>query len=76
MPGYERGRKSGVVAELIREFARESGVADRDIAMFKSPVEGVSYALANAQQGDCLVLLALTQRDEVLKMVGSFLRRD
>ncbi len=76
MPGYERGRESGVVAELIREFAMQSGVEDDDIAMFKTPLEGVAHALANAQQGDCLVLLALTQRDEALKMVRSFLRSD
>ncbi len=76
MPGYERGRESGVVAELIREFAMQSGVEDDDIAVFKTPLEGVAHALANAQQGDCLVLLALTQRDEALKMVRSFLRSD
>lgn len=76
LPGYERGRESGVVSGLIREVALESGVADSDIAMFKSPVDGVAHALDRAQQGDCLVLLALTQRDEVLKMVRAFLRRD
>lgn len=73
LPGYERGRETGVVSDLIRRCAGQSGVQDKDIAMFKSPVEGVSHALANAQQGDCLVLLALTQREEVLKMVRSFL---
>lgn len=76
LPNYERGRETGVVSEMIREFALDAGVPQDAIAMFKSPVEGVRHALAGAKKGDCLVLLALTQRDEVLEMVQSFVRQD
>ena len=72
LPGYERGRETGVVSELIGEFARNEGVPEQNMAFFESPVAGVQQALKDAQDGDCLVLLALTQRDEVLAMVRSF----
>jgi hypothetical protein len=35
-------------------------------------VEGVAQALREARDDDCLLLLALTQRDEVLAMIRSF----
>jgi UDP-N-acetylmuramyl tripeptide synthase len=72
LPGYERGRESGAVSKLIAEFAAQEGVADSAVSMFSSPVEGVSQALREARDGDCLLLLALTQRDEVLAMIRSF----
>ena len=72
LPGYERGRQTGVVSEMIREFALDKGVRKEAMGLYKSPVEGVRQALTEAQSGDCLVLLALTQRDEVLEMVRSF----
>jgi UDP-N-acetylmuramyl tripeptide synthase len=73
LPGYERGRKTGVVPGLICEFAIDQGVSKEAITVFASPLEGVSNALADAKDGDCLVLLALTQRDEVLALIRSFI---
>ena len=72
LPGYERGRETGAVAELIRDFALREGVSENAVTMFTSPLEGVRKALADAREGDCLVLLALTQRDEVLAMIREF----
>jgi UDP-N-acetylmuramyl tripeptide synthase len=72
LPGYERGRESGVVSKLIAEFAAAEGIPKSAVAMFNSPVEGVAQALREAQDGDCLLLLALTQRDEVLALIRSF----
>ena len=72
LPGYERGRQAGKVPELIREFAIAEGVPADAVTIFASPLEGVSKALANAKDGDCLVLLALSQRDEVLDMIRAF----
>ena len=72
MPGYERGRSPGVVAELIGQLAIDEGVPPGDIKQFGTPLDGVKYALSTAQQGDCLVLLALTQRDESLALVQDF----
>lgn len=72
MPGYERGRAPFEVAGLIRQFAIAEGLPQETVTIFKSPVEGVKNALMAAQEGDCLVLLALIQRDEVLAMVREF----
>ncbi|MCP4048127.1 MAG: Mur ligase, partial [Gammaproteobacteria bacterium] len=74
LPGYDRGRQTGVVSGLIREFALDAGMPENAVTMFRSPVKGVRQALAEAKEGDCLVLLALTQRDEVLEMVQSFVQ--
>ena len=56
------------------ETALDAGMSEDAVSLFKSPVEGVRKALADAKEGDCLVLLALTQRDEVLEMVQSFVQ--
>jgi UDP-N-acetylmuramyl tripeptide synthase len=72
LPGYERGREPGVVPALIREVAVAEGVPQQAVRLFDSPPEGVRVALADAREGDCLVLLALTQRDEVLELIRQF----
>ena len=72
LPGYERGRQAGKVSELICEFAVAEGVPADAVTIFASPMEGVRKALADAKDGDCLVLLALSQRDEVLEMIRAF----
>jgi cyanophycin synthetase len=72
LPGYERGRQTGVLPGLISGFAHGEGVPKEVMTIFPSPVEGVKRALAEAKSGDCLVLLALTQRDEVLELVRAF----
>ena len=72
LPGYERGRQTGEVPVLIREFAVAEGVSRDAVTVFSSPLEGVRTALADAKEGDCLVLLALSQRDEVLALIRAF----
>jgi cyanophycin synthetase len=72
LPGYDRGRDPGVVSELIRDCATSEGVPQEAVTMFNSPIEGVRQAFDDAKDGDCLVLLALTQRDEVLAMIQTF----
>ena len=72
LPGYERGRPSMEVPARIRSVAITEGVPEDVIAIYASPLEGVRSALAEARQGDCLVLLALSQRDEVLALIHDF----
>jgi len=69
LPGYERGRDSGAVAKLIERLALDKGLPRDSVSVFDSPVDGVRDALNTARAGDCLVLLALTQRDRILEMV-------
>jgi len=72
MPGYERGRLPGAVADMIGRLAINEGLPKETVKHFNAPLEGVQYALDTAQEGDCLVLLALTQRNEALAMVQDF----
>ncbi len=72
LPGYERGRESGAVAKLIERLALDKGLPRDSVRMFDSPVDGVNDALKSARPGDCLVLLALTQRDRILDMVRDY----
>jgi len=76
LPGYERGRPSMEVPALIRAVAMDEGVPEGSITIFASPLEGVREALVEARQGDCLVLLALSQRDEVLALIRDFVADD
>ncbi len=72
LPGYERGRQPMEVPARIRDVAIVEGVPEDSVTLFTSPLEGVQDALAAATRGDCLVLLALTQRDEVLALIRAF----
>jgi UDP-N-acetylmuramyl tripeptide synthase len=73
LPGYERGRKSFEVPELIRQEAIRFGIPASAIEIFPGPAEATASALGRAGPGDLLVLLALTQRAEALSMVHNFL---
>ena len=72
LPGYERGRSPMETAQLIAALAKEKGIDEDATSLFANPIEGVQNALENAQSGDCLLLLALTQRDEVIAMIRDF----
>jgi len=73
LPGYERGRESGAVAGMIERLALDKGLARDAVKMYASPVDGARDALDAAREGDCLVLLALTQRDRILEMVREYI---
>ena len=73
MPGYERGREQFAVAGLIREAALQAGVPADSITLFPSPKDATKQALEQAQPGDLLVLLTLTERQEALTLVHEFM---
>jgi UDP-N-acetylmuramyl tripeptide synthase len=72
LPGYDRGRKPGEVPILIRNMAIDAGVADEAIRIFDSPTAAACTALAEAHHGDVLVLLVMTEREQVLEMIREF----
>jgi len=76
LPGYERGRKAFEVPSLIRQEAIRLGIPSSAIEIFPSPADATASALNRAVPGDLLVLLALTQRAELLSMVHNFLAGD
>jgi UDP-N-acetylmuramyl tripeptide synthase len=73
LPGYERGREPFTVPKLIRRDALECGLSENQIETFPEPRAATRYALDQARGGDLLVLLALTQRQEALKLVHEFI---
>lgn len=73
LPGYERGRDLAEVPELIRREALACGVPAANIEIFSGPALAARDALGWARTGDVLVFLALTQREEILKMVHEFI---
>ena len=72
LPGFERGRPQSEVQKLIHDAAIESGVSALKTVLSDSPEEGTETLLGQAQRGDLLVLLTLTQRQEVLRLVHEF----
>jgi UDP-N-acetylmuramyl tripeptide synthase len=75
LPGYERGRAAGDIPTLIRGFALAAGMDEGAIDICADPVSAVRAALDNARPGDLLVLLALSQREEVLAQLAAFIDR-
>ena len=73
LPGYERGRASFEVPQLIRDEAIRAGIPASAIEIFPDPREATAQALRLARPGDFLVLLALTQRTEALALVHEYI---
>jgi UDP-N-acetylmuramyl tripeptide synthase len=72
MPGYERGRGLWDVSEVIREEALSTGLENEKIELFDSLLSAAHDALSQSRHGDVLVLLALTQRKEILELIHGF----
>lgn len=75
VPGYERGREAGEVPELIRRAAVDAGIDEGAISEYPAPPAAVAAVLEAARPGDLLIILALTQRDEVLDLIHRFAGR-
>ncbi|HEX3555350.1 MAG TPA: Mur ligase family protein [Thermoanaerobaculia bacterium] len=69
LPEMLRGRGPGEVPAVLRDELLRLGAAPGSIAISGTELEGIRDALAWAWPGDLLVLLAHTQRDEVLALL-------
>ncbi|WP_420454622.1 glutamate ligase domain-containing protein [Rubrivirga sp.] len=69
IPGYLRGRDRGEVPALLTDLLRQRGIDADACVTLADPVEGTRWALDWAEPDDLAVLLALSQRDQVLAMV-------
>ncbi|MEL7312993.1 MAG: Mur ligase family protein, partial [Pseudomonadota bacterium] len=69
LPGYERGREPDAVQKLIQQVAIEAGVPESAMTLADSPIDGTRFALDWAEEGDLLLILALTQRGPCTRMV-------
>lgn len=71
IPNYLRGRELGEIPRIIAEQLQALGVAEQHIDYAGSVFDGAQKALAWAQEGDSLLLLAPDERDKVFKLLGS-----
>jgi UDP-N-acetylmuramyl tripeptide synthase len=69
LPGYERGRAEGEVPGLLRDELLQLGADADAILRAHSCIDAVKTALDWATPGDLLLLLVLTQRDEVFALL-------
>ncbi len=69
---YLRGREKGEVPNLIEQFALDSGLQSEQIIQADCSLAGAKKALDWAQSGDVLLLLSLTQRDEVIALIKNY----
>ena len=72
MEEYLRGRELGEVPALISQHAIQRGVRSNQIMTATSPLEGTKMALSWAQAGDVLLILSLTDRDQVLELIQNY----
>lgn len=71
MRKYLRGRREGEVVARIRRRLLECGYPEGRIQVCSSEMESVRSALRWAQPGDLLLLLLHSDRERVLKLLGS-----
>ncbi len=69
LPEMLRGRNPGEVPAMLRVELLRLGAAPESITIASTELEGIREALTWAQPGDLLVLLAHTQRTEVLALL-------
>jgi len=68
-PEHLRGRELGEIPRLMHQALSEAGCEEERIGHAASELEAAEQALAWAQPGDLLLLLTLSQREEVLTLL-------
>ena len=69
LPEMLRGRNPGEVPAVLRDELLRLGAAPESVTIASSELEGIREALTWSKPGDLLVLLAHTQRDDVLALL-------
>ncbi|VAW46043.1 Cyanophycin synthase [hydrothermal vent metagenome] len=72
MEEYLRGRQLGEIPNLITHHAIENGMQVNQIMTAASPLEGTKMALSWAQAGDVLLILSLTEREQVIELIQNY----
>jgi len=67
---YLRGRAPGEISEILKRACLDSGMAENQLGFADSPLSGVKLALAQMQSDDLGLFLVLSERDEVIQLVG------
>ncbi len=72
MEAYLRGRSLGEIPDLIKQHAIDSGLQTHQIMKAGSVLEGTQRALDWAQEGDLLLILSLTDREQTLELIQNY----
>ncbi len=72
---YLRGRQVGEIPALIAQYALEMGMQSEQIIHAESSLAGAKKALDWAQSGDVLLLLSLTDRQQVIDLIKNYNER-
>lgn len=65
-----RGRELGAIPQIMKQALLDAGAAEEAIDIAADEVEAAKQALAWSKPGDLLLLLTLSQRDEVLQLLS------
>jgi UDP-N-acetylmuramyl tripeptide synthase len=69
---YLRGRQLGEIPALIEQYALELGMQPEQIIHAESSLSGAQKALDWAQSGDVLLILSLTDRQQVIDLIKNY----
>lgn len=62
---YLRGRELGDIPKMVTKLALEHGLLPQNIIVVGSPVEGTEYIINQLEKDDLVLLMALSQRNQV-----------
>ena len=71
MQSHLRGRKLGEIPKIIHKFALKQGMKEEQLIHAKDTIDGTRKALKWSRQGDLLLILALTNRSEIIEILNS-----
>ncbi len=72
MEDYLRGRKKGEIPSIMIDYALASGIKKQQITLADDMIDGMQKALSWSQPGDVLLILALTNRQQIIDMINNW----
>ncbi len=72
MLDYLRGRKKGEIPKIMTDCALKSGMQAHHITYAKDTIDGTKKALYWAKPGDVLLILALTNREQIIDILNDW----
>jgi len=67
---YLRGRAPNEISTLVQQYLSDNGVNGSQILLAPDPVDGAKLALAQAKEGDLVLLFTLAKRKEVQALLN------
>jgi len=69
---YLRGREPGEISQILKQACLDSGMTENQLVFADSPLSGAKLALSQMQSDDLGLFLVLSERDEVIQLVGEY----